>query len=94
MSASEASTPPTMNLHLQGIETETYHILSKISEYTNSIDVILKKYDVKGPDDIEKMIGHCKIEAHPAYEDYLSVISYQQNIMNLKELLIDLVKRI
>ena len=94
MSASEASARPAMNLHLQGIETETYVIFSKISEYSNSLNDILKTYDAKSPDNIEKMIELGKIEAHPAYEDYLSALSHEQNIADLKELLAGLVKRI
>lgn len=94
MSTSESSISSTMNLHLQSIETETYRIFSKISEHSNSLEEILKIYSVKNPDDIEKMIGLCEIEAHPAYEDYLSALSYEQNIIDLKELLSDLIKRI
>ncbi|MCZ7380517.1 MAG: hypothetical protein O8C64_02930 [Candidatus Methanoperedens sp.] len=43
---------------------------------------------------IEKMIEQGKIDEHPAYEDYLSALSYEQNINDLKKLLDNLVKRI
>ena len=94
MSASEASARPAMNLHLQGIETETYVIFSKISEYSNCLNDILKAYDAKSPENLEKMIELGEIEAHPAYEDYLSALSYEQNITDLKKILANLVNRI
>jgi len=94
MSASEASARTTMNLHLQGIETETYVIYSKISEYSNCLNEILKTYDAKSPAGIEKMIELDEIKAHPAYEDYLSALSHEQNIADLKKVLANLVKRI
>lgn len=94
MSASEATVVSIMSPHLQGIETETFLILSKISEYSNSLNDILKTYSAKNPDDIEKMIELCEIEEHPAYEDYLSALSHKQNIADLKELLSNLIKRI
>ncbi len=40
------------------------------------------------------MIEQGEIEEHPAYEDYLSALSYEQNIKDLKKLLDNLVKRI
>ncbi len=80
--------------HVRGVETETFLILSKISEQKEFLKGILKKYNVKSPGGIEKMIEQGKIEEHPAYEDYLSALSYEQNIKDLKKLLDDLVKRI
>ncbi len=55
---------------------------------------ILEKYDAKNPEAIEKMIEQGKIDEHTAYEDYLSALSYEQNIKDLKKILDDLVKRI
>jgi len=40
------------------------------------------------------MIEQGEIGEHPAYEDYLSALSYELNIKDLKILLDDLVKRI
>ncbi|MBU4491540.1 MAG: hypothetical protein KKD69_03660, partial [Euryarchaeota archaeon] len=69
-------------------------ILSKISEQKEFLKNILYKYNAKNPPAIEKMIEKGKIKEHPAYEDYLSALSYEQNIKDLKNLLDDLVKRI
>jgi len=33
------------------------------------------------------MIERSEIEKHPAYEDYLSALSYEENIKNLKKCL-------
>ncbi len=93
-SASEASQSPIISPHLRDIETETFLILSKISEQKEFLKGILEKYNVANPEAIEKMIEKGEIEEHPAYEDYLSALSYEQNIKDLKKLLDDLVKRI
>lgn len=94
MIASEASPVSTISPHLQGVETETFLTLSKMSEQKESLQNILKKYNAKRPEDIEIMIEQSKMGEHPAYEDYLSALSYEQNIKDLKNLLDDLVKRI
>jgi len=86
MIASEASPAPTISPHLQGVETETFLTLSKMSEQKESLQNILKKYNM--------MIEQGEIGEHPAYEDYLSALSFEQNIKDLKKLLDDLVKRI
>ncbi len=80
--------------HIGGIETETLLILSKISEQKEFLNCILKKYNIRKPDDIEKMIERGEIEEHPGYEEYLSALSYEQNIKNLKKMLDNLIKRI
>ena len=94
MIASEAPPASTISPHLQGVETETFLTLSKMSEQKESLKNILKKYNAKSPEDIEIMIEQGKVGEHPAYEDYLSAISYEQNVKDLKNLLDDLVKRI
>jgi len=93
-SASEVAQLPINSPHIRGVETETFLILSKISEQKEFLKNILKKYNAKNSGVIEKMIEQGKIEEHPAYEDYLSALSYEQNIKDLKKLLDDLVKRI
>jgi hypothetical protein len=40
------------------------------------------------------MIEQGKVDEHPAYEDYLSALSYEQNIKDFKKMLSDFVKRI
>lgn len=77
-----------------GIETESFLILSKISEQKELLDHILKKYDAISPEYIERMIEQGEIEEHPAYENYLSALSYEQNIKDLKNILNDLVMKI
>ena len=91
---SEAVQSTIISPHVRGVETETFLILSKISEEKEFLKTILKKYNAKNPEAIERMIEQGKIEEHPAYEDYLSALSYEQNIKDLKNLLDDLVKRI
>ena len=91
---SEAVQSTIISPHVRGVETETFLILSKISEEKEFLKTILKKYNAKNPEAIERMIEQGKIEEHPAYEDYLSALSYEQNIKDLKKLLDDLVKRI
>jgi hypothetical protein len=97
-SASEAAQSTIFSPHVRGMETETFLILSKISEEKELLKTILEKYNVKYnvkyPEAIEKMIEQGKIEEHPAYEDYLSALSYEQNIKDLKKLLDNLIKRI
>jgi hypothetical protein len=84
-SASEAAQSTIFSLHVRGVETETFLILSKISEEKELLKTTLEKYNVKYPEEIEKMIEQGKIDEHPAYEDYLSALSYEQNIKDLKE---------
>ncbi len=91
---SEAAHSTIISPYIKGVETETFLILSKISEEKEFLKTILEKYNAKNPEDIEKMIEQGKIEEHPAYEDYLSALSYEQNIKDLKKLLDNLVKRI
>jgi len=93
-SASEAAQSAMISPHVRGVETETFLILSKISEEKDFLKTILEKYNVKNPGAIEKMIEQGKIGEHPAYEDYLSALSYEHNINDLKKLLDNLVKRI
>lgn len=93
-SSSEAVKPAIICPQIRGVETETFLILSKISEEKEFLRNILQKYNAKNPEMIEEMIEQGKIEEHPAYEDFLSALSYEQNIKDLKRLLDDLVKRI
>jgi len=94
MIASEASPALTISPHLQGVETETFLAILKMSEQKGFLQNTLKKYNAKSPEDIEIMIEQSEIGEHPAYEDYLSALSYEQNINDLENLLYDLVKRI
>ena len=94
MCASEAYQASTISPHVMGIETESFLILSKISEQKELLDFILKKYDAISPEYIESMIEQGEIEEHPAYENYLSALSYEQNIKDLKNVLNDLVMKI
>lgn len=93
-STSEASPTSSISPYIRGIETEMLLILSKLSEQKQFLKNILEKYNVKNPEYIEKMIEHGEIEEHPAYEDYLSALAYEQNIKEFKKMLDNLVKRI
>ena len=84
MIASEAPHASTISPYIQGVETETFLTLSKMSEQKESLQNILKKYNAKSPEDIEIMIEQDGIREHPAYEDYLSALSFEQNIKDLK----------
>ncbi|MCE8428872.1 MAG: hypothetical protein J5U19_10825 [Candidatus Methanoperedens sp.] len=55
-SASEAAQSPIISPHVRGVETETFLILSKISEQKEFLKSILEKYNAKNPGSIEKMI--------------------------------------
>lgn len=92
-SASEAAQSTIISPHVRGVETETFLILSKISEEKDFLKTILEKYNARNPEAIEKMIEQDKIEEHPAYEDYLSALSYEQNIKDLKKLLESLITK-
>ena len=92
--ASEAIQSTIISPHIRGVETETFLLLSKISEEKELLKTTLNKYNANNPAAIEKMIEQGKIDEHPAYEDYLSALSYEQNIKDLKKVLDDLVKRI
>lgn len=94
MSASEAYQTSTIYPHVMGIETESLLILSKISEQKELLNSILKKYDAISSEHIERMIEQGEIEEHPAYEYNLSSLSYEQNIIDLKKVLNDLVMKI
>jgi len=92
--ASEATQSTIISPHIRGVETETFLLLSKISEEKELLKTTLDKYNANNPVAIEKMIEQGKIDEHPAYEDYLSALSYEQNIKDLKKILDDVVKRI
>jgi hypothetical protein len=66
----------------------------EISEEKELLRTTLNKFNAKSPVAIEKMIEQGKIDEHPAYEDYLSALSYEQNIKETKKILDDLFKRI
>ncbi len=55
-SVSEASQASIISPYVKGVETETFLLLSKISEQKELFKNILKKYNAKRPEDIEKMI--------------------------------------
>jgi len=90
----EVSEYQAINPHLSGLETQSFLILSKISEQKEFLKAILYKYAAKKPEDIEKMIESNKIKEHPAYEDFLSAISYEQNIKDLKKMLNNIITKI
>ena len=60
-------------------------MVTEVAVQKSKLTEILLKYDVEKSDEIEKMIAEGKIPAHPAYEDYLSALSYEQNLSELKK---------
>ena len=54
-----------------------------MSKQKESSQNILKKYNAKSLEDIEIMIEQGGMREHPAYEDYRSALSFEQNIKDL-----------
>lgn len=94
ISASEISPTSTVGPYVKNVEMETFLILSKISEQKEFLKNILEKYNAKSPGDIETMVEQGEIDEHPGYEDYLSALSCEENIKDLKEMVGDFVKRL
>ncbi len=70
---------------LKRMEIEAIMMVTEITEQRKSLNDILLRYNVKHPEEIERKIMEGKIAEHPSYEDYLSVLSYKRNILDLKE---------
>ena len=67
-------------------EIESFILLKEIFDHKRQFEIILQKYEVQTPDEIESKIETGEIEEHPAYEDYLSALTLQQNIDEMKSL--------
>ncbi len=67
-------------------EIESFILLKEIFDQKRQFEIILQKYEVQTPDEIESKIETGEIEEHPAYEDYLSALTLQQNIDEMKSL--------
>lgn len=58
--------------------------INEIIEQKRKLEEILSKYGVKKAEEIEDKIKNKKIPEHPSYEDYLSALSFENNIRELK----------
>lgn len=76
------------------IEAETIMMVTEISELKNRFLELLSIYGAQRPQDIELKIIAGEIPEHPSYEDYLSALSYEQGISELKKRLIDAIEEI
>ncbi len=53
-------------------------------EQKRKLEKLLKKYGVEKPEEIEEKIRRGLLPEHPAYEDFLSALTYLKNISELK----------
>lgn len=58
--------------------------IHQLMSYKTNLKEILKRYRVKKPEEIKKMIALGKAEEHPSYEDYLDACGYEELIKELK----------
>ena len=49
-------------------------------EQKRKLEKLLKKYGVEKPEEIEEKIRRGLLPEHPAYEDFLSALTYLKNI--------------
>ncbi len=56
-------------------------MIAEITELKNQLVEVLSKYGAKKPDEIEGKIIAGEITEHPSYEDYLSALSYEQEVI-------------
>ena len=76
------------------VEAETIMMITEITEMKNRVLEILSRYGAQKPDDIEAKIIAGQIPEHPSYEDYLSALSYEQGILDLKKRLLNAIEEI
>ncbi len=67
-------------------------IIKDLADHKEQLQIILDKYKVDNPEQIEAKIREGKIPEHPAYEDYLSALSFQNSIEEMKQLAKRLIK--
>ncbi len=67
-------------------EIDPLIIIKDLADQKQQLQIILDKYNVDQPDQIEAKIREGKIPEHPAYEDYLSALSFQNAIDEMKQL--------
>lgn len=58
--------------------------VGELIEQKRKLKELLEKYGVEKTKEIEEKIRNRMLPEHPAYEDYLSALSYEKNISELK----------
>ncbi|NOZ76230.1 MAG: hypothetical protein GXO65_00820 [Euryarchaeota archaeon] len=58
---------------------------NEMMEQKRKLEELLGKYGVASPGEIEEKIKKGDVPEHPAYEDYLSALSLEDNISKLKD---------
>lgn len=59
------------------LEIEVNALVHNILESRERLTEILSRYGVAKPEDIKAKIAKGELKAHPAFEDYLSALTYQ-----------------
>lgn len=59
--------------------------INELIEQKRKLKEILSKYGVEKPGEIEEKIKKGEVPEHPSYEDYLSALAYEGNILELKK---------
>lgn len=81
-------------IEAEELEIEMSRYVHRVLDFKRHLAEILNRYNVAEPEDIKRMISQQKIEAHPAYEDYLDAISYQELIKEAIRHLEDCIEKI
>jgi hypothetical protein len=63
----------------------TLIMVNELIEQKRKLKEILSKYGVEKSVEIEEKIKKGEISEHPSYEDYLSALAYERNILELKK---------
>jgi hypothetical protein len=83
---------------IRGIEPEQgrklINMITGITDQKAMLSQVLAKYGARSPGDILKGILSGDLGEHPAYEDYLSAISIESSIEELRKLCRDLLERV
>ncbi|HMF31403.1 MAG TPA: hypothetical protein VKK79_08320 [Candidatus Lokiarchaeia archaeon] len=67
-------------------EFESLILLKDLADQREQLQAILEKYQVEDPEQIKTLIRAEEVPEHPAYEDYLSTLAFQNAIAEMKPL--------
>ncbi len=70
------------------------NMIMGITEQKAMLQQVLAKYGAEKPGDILRGIESGELEEHPAYEDYLSVVSLLAGIEELREICRDFLEKV
>lgn len=65
------------------LEAEINALVHTVVRNRENLREILNRYQVAKPEDIKAKIVAGKLEAHPAFEDYLSAVAYRMDTEDL-----------